>query len=329
MRLPAARYLSPWKHTSSSVGHHDNIRKLASTSSQHQQHQQKAEDGEDPPWPSGATRAPSPLPKHAPFWLKFCDFQIILLIALLTQVSFCCCYCSRQVTGCSQHMSHWQTPAAAAAAVTPLPFSLLDDLLNVRISTDYGRASTQASRHIVIKTNRRDDDIISSPRLTRRSSRAISGADEHLSKTRVVRNDNNFAPDQSPSRLDEAGAKDATLMNETLASRDIHNGLPNATILADLANSNATEKLPFSSEAERYVLIANLVLEGIILCAGVIGNGIVIAIILFFTKGNSVADIYIFNLAIADITFVVGLGFLWITSINDHWVFGNIMCKVS
>lgn len=73
------------------------------------------------------------------------------------------------------------------------------------------------------------------------------------------------------------------------------------------------------------IIIANIVIFIIGLC----GNAIVILVILKFTRIETVTDIYILNLALADIMFLTGLAFLMITMTLGHWIFGNFMCKVS
>ena len=43
----------------------------------------------------------------------------------------------------------------------------------------------------------------------------------------------------------------------------------------------------------------------------------------------SVTDLYVVNLAIADVMLLVMLPFLSVEMLMDEWVFGNYMCKVS
>ncbi|CAH1793451.1 unnamed protein product [Owenia fusiformis] len=70
------------------------------------------------------------------------------------------------------------------------------------------------------------------------------------------------------------------------------------------------------------------VLYVIICLVGIIGNGLVIYVILMFVKMKTVTNMYILNLALADLAFLVGLPFLTVTTIARHWVFGNHMCKI-
>ncbi|XP_033895561.1 somatostatin receptor type 2-like [Acipenser ruthenus] len=61
---------------------------------------------------------------------------------------------------------------------------------------------------------------------------------------------------------------------------------------------------------------------------GLAGNSLVIAIILHLDKMKTVANIYIFNLAVADGLFMLGLPFLALQMFLNRWIFGSFMCKL-
>ncbi|XP_071519889.1 somatostatin receptor type 5-like [Panulirus ornatus] len=61
---------------------------------------------------------------------------------------------------------------------------------------------------------------------------------------------------------------------------------------------------------------------------GLCGNTLVIYVVTRFSKMQTVTNLYILNLAIADELFVVGIPFLMTTSMLGHWPFGSIMCKL-
>ncbi|XP_034049780.1 somatostatin receptor type 2 [Thalassophryne amazonica] len=61
---------------------------------------------------------------------------------------------------------------------------------------------------------------------------------------------------------------------------------------------------------------------------GLTGNSLVIASILMLDKMSSAATVYIFNLALADGLFMVGLPFIASQNILNHWMFGDMACKV-
>ncbi|KAL0272541.1 UNVERIFIED_CONTAM: hypothetical protein PYX00_005473 [Menopon gallinae] len=61
---------------------------------------------------------------------------------------------------------------------------------------------------------------------------------------------------------------------------------------------------------------------------GLLGNTLVIYVVLRFSKMQTVTNIYIVNLAIADECFLIGIPFLVTTSILKSWTFGGYMCRI-
>ncbi|MBN3289303.1 SSR5 protein, partial [Polypterus senegalus] len=61
---------------------------------------------------------------------------------------------------------------------------------------------------------------------------------------------------------------------------------------------------------------------------GLGGNTLVIHIILRYSKTESVTNIYILNLAIADELFMLGLPFLAVQNALSSWPFGSLMCRL-
>ncbi|XP_018540204.1 somatostatin receptor type 5 [Lates calcarifer] len=67
----------------------------------------------------------------------------------------------------------------------------------------------------------------------------------------------------------------------------------------------------------------------IIVCIiGLGGNTLVIHIVLHYSKIESVTNIYILNLAIADELFMLGLPFLAVQNTLQSWPFGSFMCRL-
>ncbi|XP_056143932.1 somatostatin receptor type 5 [Lampris incognitus] len=67
----------------------------------------------------------------------------------------------------------------------------------------------------------------------------------------------------------------------------------------------------------------------IIVCIiGLGGNTLVIHIVLHYSKTESVTNIYILNLAIADELFMLGLPFLAVQNTLQFWPFGSFMCRL-
>ncbi|XP_074051160.1 C-C chemokine receptor type 5-like [Macrotis lagotis] len=60
---------------------------------------------------------------------------------------------------------------------------------------------------------------------------------------------------------------------------------------------------------------------------GFIGNALVFLVLIKCKKLKSMTDIYLLNLAISDLLFVITLPF-WAHHAADQWVFGNGLCKV-
>ncbi|KAG5279666.1 hypothetical protein AALO_G00080270 [Alosa alosa] len=61
---------------------------------------------------------------------------------------------------------------------------------------------------------------------------------------------------------------------------------------------------------------------------GLGGNTLVIHIVLHYSKTESVTNIYILNLAIADELFMLGLPFLAVQGALHSWPFGSLMCRL-
>ncbi|KAG9340374.1 hypothetical protein JZ751_021487 [Albula glossodonta] len=61
---------------------------------------------------------------------------------------------------------------------------------------------------------------------------------------------------------------------------------------------------------------------------GLGGNTLVIHIVLRYSKTESVTNIYILNLAIADELFMLGLPFLAVQNVLHSWPFGSFMCRL-
>ncbi|XP_052468223.1 somatostatin receptor type 2-like [Carassius gibelio] len=61
---------------------------------------------------------------------------------------------------------------------------------------------------------------------------------------------------------------------------------------------------------------------------GLAGNSLVIVTVLKLDKMSSSTTVYIFNLALADGLFMVGLPFFAIQNFQDQWIFGEAVCKL-
>lgn len=70
------------------------------------------------------------------------------------------------------------------------------------------------------------------------------------------------------------------------------------------------------------------ILYGIVFLVGLFGNSLVIYVVMRFSKMQTVTNMYILNLAIADEMFLIGLVFLITTFIYKYWMFGRLLCKI-
>ncbi|KAM9316487.1 type-1 angiotensin II receptor [Gastrophryne carolinensis] len=84
------------------------------------------------------------------------------------------------------------------------------------------------------------------------------------------------------------------------------------------------------SGRHNYLFIAVPIIYSIIFIVGIFGNSLVIIIIYYYMKMKTVASIFLMNLAIADLCFVITLP-LWAvyTAMGYQWPFGNFLCKVA
>ena len=69
-------------------------------------------------------------------------------------------------------------------------------------------------------------------------------------------------------------------------------------------------------------------LYGTVFVVGLLGNTLVIYVVLRYTKMQTVTNLYILNLAVADECFLIGIPFIMTTMGLGYWPFGNVMCKV-
>lgn len=70
-----------------------------------------------------------------------------------------------------------------------------------------------------------------------------------------------------------------------------------------------------------------MILYAIVCIVGLFGNTLVIYVVLRFSKMQTVTNMYILNLAIADECFLIGIPFLITTMHVGEWTFGKMMCK--
>ncbi|XP_022653392.1 somatostatin receptor type 2-like [Varroa destructor] len=83
-----------------------------------------------------------------------------------------------------------------------------------------------------------------------------------------------------------------------------------------------------NTEAPLAMVRITTILYLIICLVGLCGNSLVIYVVFRFSKMQTVTNMYIFNLALADVMFLFGLPFLITTMTTRDWIFGQAMCKI-
>ncbi|KAH9501986.1 Somatostatin receptor type 5, partial [Dermatophagoides farinae] len=83
-----------------------------------------------------------------------------------------------------------------------------------------------------------------------------------------------------------------------------------------------------SRSTNELILFVFIILYCLVFLVGFFGNSLVIYVVLRFSKMQTVTNMYIFNLAIADEMFLIGLVFLITTFFVKYWMFGRILCKI-
>ncbi|GMR62376.1 hypothetical protein PMAYCL1PPCAC_32571, partial [Pristionchus mayeri] len=98
-------------------------------------------------------------------------------------------------------------------------------------------------------------------------------------------------------------------------------------------NASADGPLEFEAEPSGYSTIDTARLVANIFYAvssiiGIPGNLFVLLSILCFREMRTISNIYIFNLAIADLIYLLGTPFIIIRAVTGTWIFGNAMCRL-
>ncbi|XP_053131710.1 somatostatin receptor type 5 [Hemicordylus capensis] len=98
----------------------------------------------------------------------------------------------------------------------------------------------------------------------------------------------------------------------------------NFSFLANASNKTFPEFLASSSIRSVFIPVIYL-----LVCAiGLSGNTLVIYVVLRYAKMKTVTNIYILNLAVADVLFMLGLPFLATQNAISYWPFGSFLCRL-
>uniref|UniRef100_A0A8D0GT03 Type-1 angiotensin II receptor n=1 Tax=Sphenodon punctatus TaxID=8508 RepID=A0A8D0GT03_SPHPU len=85
-----------------------------------------------------------------------------------------------------------------------------------------------------------------------------------------------------------------------------------------------------TSGRHNYIFIMVPTVYSIIFIVGIFGNSLVVIVIYCYMKLKTVASVFLLNLALADLCFLMTLP-LWAayTAMKYHWPFGNCLCKIA
>lgn len=84
------------------------------------------------------------------------------------------------------------------------------------------------------------------------------------------------------------------------------------------------------SGSHKFIFTLVPIVYGCIFVIGIVGNSMVVAVIYCYMKLKTVANIFVLNLAVSDLTFLITLP-MWatFTATGYHWPFGGFLCKAS
>lgn len=102
--------------------------------------------------------------------------------------------------------------------------------------------------------------------------------------------------------------------------------------------NGTTEDYPLEGQSEDFLCSLEEVREfsrlfvpvaySLICVFGLLGNVLVVITFAFYKKAKSMTDVYLLNMAVADILSVLTLPFLAATHATKQWLFSNAMCKL-
>lgn len=95
---------------------------------------------------------------------------------------------------------------------------------------------------------------------------------------------------------------------------------------SDLDLNISKAKVPEHQDKTSSVLIT--LIYFIVCGVGLCGNTLVIYVILRYAKMKTVTNIYILNLAVADVLCMMSLPFIALQLALVHWPFGEVLCRV-
>ncbi|XP_073926548.1 C-C chemokine receptor type 6 [Castor canadensis] len=94
--------------------------------------------------------------------------------------------------------------------------------------------------------------------------------------------------------------------------------------------TNYTPVLPCSfQEVRKFSRVFVPIAYSLICVFGLLGNTLVVITFAFYKKAKSMTDVYLLNMAVADILFVLTLPFWAVTHATGAWIFSDALCKLT
>lgn len=116
-----------------------------------------------------------------------------------------------------------------------------------------------------------------------------------------------------------------------LEESEVHFGYGNNNSFGYFYDENSTYNGTYENSCPNpnlpVVYVITQVLYALVCVVGLLGNTLVIYVVLRYSKMQTVTNMYIVNLAIADECFLIGIPFLIATMSLRSWPFGQFMCK--
>ncbi|XP_056330955.1 C-C chemokine receptor type 5 [Danio aesculapii] len=97
------------------------------------------------------------------------------------------------------------------------------------------------------------------------------------------------------------------------------------TDYSDYYNTGGYEQPCNNGQTKAFSEVFLPTLYSIVFIIGFIGNGLVVWVLVRYRQKSNMTDVCLFNLALADLLFLVSLPF-WAHNAMDEWIFGRFMC---
>ncbi|XP_035789057.1 somatostatin receptor type 3-like isoform X2 [Anopheles albimanus] len=121
------------------------------------------------------------------------------------------------------------------------------------------------------------------------------------------------------------GGAGGTGTSSTDFTANLSRRFPHHPFFSSFFNDSAAEACPSIQMPVGNTI--SMILYALVAIVGLFGNTLVIYVVMRFSKMQTVTNMYILNLAIADQCFLIGIPFLITTMYLGEWTFGNGMCK--